>query len=505
MSSKTDAPGAGPADWSVGWWGIGALTAVALVARVISLNNGLWVDEIYSLVESFRPPLLQVVTTFPGDTQHPLYALLANGAEKLLGDARWVIRLPAMLFGAATVPALFYFGRRVTSQREAFLAALLLAVSYHHVWFSQNARGYSMLAFWTVTTSLLFWDALLRPRTRAAVGYAVLAALGAYTHLTMVFVVVSHSIVGGAWAVTRPQDRQRWIRWCLLAFGLSALLTVALYGPVLGQLLDFFLHRPSRLQGISSPGWALAEAVRVLKTGLGAAPGLVAGAVVAALGTASYWRTNRWALALFVVPGVVTILGALAVRGTMYPRFFFSLIGFALLIGVRGAAVLALAIARRVHAPERYATLAGRWVTGVVGLMIVLSATSLAYNYCWPKQDFIGAADWIATNVPPGDAIVTAGVTVFPYREYVPRPWPEIPEGGESLIDEMRATRRVWVVYVFPRYLEISHPYLTRLIREECGREVRFRGSLGGGDIVVCPLSATGSGATAATQPVGSA
>lgn len=480
------------------------MTAVAAVARIVALNNGLWVDEIYSLVESFRPPLLQVITTFPGDTQHPFYALLANAAEKLLGDAPWVIRLPAALFGIATVPALFAFGRRVTSRQEAFLAALLLAVSYHHVWFSQNARGYSMLAFWAVTTTVVFRDAQRWPTGTRAVTYAVLAGLGAYTHLTMVFVVAAHALIGVAWAVTRPAgDRRAWIRWGVFAVGGSALVTLVLYGPVIPQVLDFFLHRPSRLQGVSSPGWALAEAVRVLKTGLGAAPGLAIGAAVFLIGLVSYWRSDRWALALFVMPGLVTLAGALAIRGTMYPRFFFSLVGFALLIAIRGTAVAATAAARVIHRGRGGPTTARRWVTVAVAVLIAASAVSLRYNYRWPKQDFVGAAEWVATNVPPGDAVITAGVTVFPYREYLPRPWTPIAEGDEALVDTLRADQRVWVVYVFPRYLEDSHPHLMRLIREDCGPEVRFHGTLGGGDIAVCPLPRTGTPAFP-SQPAGS-
>ena len=53
------------------WW-IGGLIVTALALRLVGLDGGLWVDEIYSLLRSFRPPLAQIVTQFPGDNQHPL-------------------------------------------------------------------------------------------------------------------------------------------------------------------------------------------------------------------------------------------------------------------------------------------------------------------------------------------------------------------------------------------------------------------------------------------------
>ena len=47
----------------------------------------------------------------------------------------------------------------MTSRLEAAGAALILTVSYHHIWFSQNARGYTAVLFFVVlsTYALLRW------------------------------------------------------------------------------------------------------------------------------------------------------------------------------------------------------------------------------------------------------------------------------------------------------------------------------------------------------------
>ena len=49
-----------------------ALTLVALMLRLVGSNSGLWIDEIYSLVDFFRVPLGRMVTAFPRDNHHPL-------------------------------------------------------------------------------------------------------------------------------------------------------------------------------------------------------------------------------------------------------------------------------------------------------------------------------------------------------------------------------------------------------------------------------------------------
>ncbi|MFP5354733.1 MAG: hypothetical protein ACLGIK_06190, partial [Gemmatimonadota bacterium] len=128
-------------------WGAAGVVLVALGARLIGVNSGLWIDEIYSLVHSFRAPVRGILTEYWADNHHPLYALLAHASRAAFGEAPWSVRLPAVLFGVAAIPALLALGVRVASRGEALLASLLLTVSYHHVWFSQNARGYSAIAF----------------------------------------------------------------------------------------------------------------------------------------------------------------------------------------------------------------------------------------------------------------------------------------------------------------------------------------------------------------------
>ncbi|MCA9738230.1 MAG: glycosyltransferase family 39 protein [Gemmatimonadota bacterium] len=482
-----------PARSGDGMWtaAIVAVTVVAAILRWINLGGGLWVDEMYSLVESFRIPFGTLLTTFTGDTQHPLYSALANRAVTWLGESNRVIRLPAFLAGVATVPAVYVLGRRWVSRGEALAAALLLAVSYHHVWFSQNARGYTMIALATVLSTHLLLRILEQGRPRDVLAYAVVVGLGAYTHLTMVFAAFGHALVLAGLQLVPDSAGRRFRTWRLPALALvgSAVVTVLLYAPMLDDVLNFFLNRPSRLRGISTPAWAVAELGRVLSTGVGAGPGLLAGAALFFVGVASYARKSPLACALFVVPGFVTILGALAARGTMYPRFFFFLVGFAFLILARGVfATSAWVAARLVSDPERARVRSGQGAAVAVALIALVFVRSLGYNYAYPKQDWVGTAAWVDANVPADEPIVTAGVSVWPFEHYLPRPWQAIPDGEDARVSALRAQGPVWVVYVFPRYLESTHPDLARQVESECEARQQFDGTLGSGDIYACRL-----------------
>ena len=471
-----------------------ALTLVALVLRVVGSNSGLWIDEIYSLVDFFRVPLGRMVTAFPRDNHHPLYSALAHLSIVTFGEAPWSIRLPAVLFGTATIPLLYGLGRHVGSRREALLAAALLAVSYHHIWFSQNARGYAMLAFFTIACTWALLRILEGGSRRLAFVYGASAALGAYTHLTMVFIVVGHAAVCAALLAT-PAGRGIWTRsrnTILLAFVAAGLGALLLYSPVLLQVQSFFTSRPSNLKGVSTTSWAMLETVRVLAMGFGAgnaalgAVVIAAGGALFAVGLASYARHNLVALALFLAPVAVIFAGAAMARGTFYPRFLFALAGFAVLIGVRGVLVSADWVERRVRSGASGEARSERLGTALMACAILLSCASLVKLYRLPKQDFVGAERHIVANRAAGESVAVAGAAITAYREYLRHDWPQVKTAAE--LNGLRSNRAVWLVYTFPRYLARSAPEVMAIAKQECRDAPEFRGTLGDGDIVVCRL-----------------
>lgn len=469
------------------------IVLLAVAARAIGLNGGLWIDEIYSLVRSFRAPLAQILTEFWGDNHHPLYAVLAHASRAVFGESPWAVRLPAMVLGVAAIPVLYRLGLLVARQREALLAALLLSVNYHHVWFSQNARGYSAIAFVALVTMWTLLRGVETGQTRYFIWYAVAAALGAYTHLTTIFVVVGHALALAVYLLMpgRPREVRALWRGGIIAFGLAAVLTLLLYGPMLRQVLDFFLHRPSELRGVSTPRWAFFETIRVLVLGLGAGMAAVgatvvaAGLVVGVSGLASFWKRNRLFVLLLLMPCVVTIAGAAAARGTMYPRFFFFAIGPAMLVAVRGAYASCEWIAQRISRPSLGDALA---TTGIVAVTL-LSAASLSYDYRYPKQDFEGAMRLVLAEQKPGDAVITTGLPADPYRMLYGQKWENVSTAKELDTVRRRSTR-TWVLWTFPRYLELHAPEVDRILRDQCTDRRTFRGTVGGGDVLVCTLPA---------------
>lgn len=467
---------------------LAVVVLVAVVARLIRLNSGYWADEIGALQGSFRLSGIGVLTTFLGDNHHPLYSVFGRVSLLLFGEAPWVVRLPAVLFGVAAVAVTYVVARLVASRREALLASLLLAVSYHHVWFSQNARGYTLVALLALLSTWALVKMLEVPAWRMALAYAVFAALAAYTHLTMVFVAVGQAIVAVivlAW----PERRDRRSDWrvAAFAFSLAAILTLVLYAPMLTQVINFFVNKPSALLTASTPSWALREGIRVLAAGLGASGTVVAflvvliGGVTGILGLAAIFKSNKALGLAIVLPPLTVLVGALLGRGTMYPRFFFFAAGTGVILLVRGLFGFAELVRR--WWPRFPALLAA---TTVSLLLIVVSASSLSLNYRFPKQDFAGAMRYVLATKAPDDVVGFIGIPGDPYRDIYGQDWPTLKTAAD--INVLRQRGRTWIIYTFPRYFGVRAPDVAEIIRRDCRERAVFRGTVGGGDMIICTL-----------------
>jgi 4-amino-4-deoxy-L-arabinose transferase-like glycosyltransferase len=455
---------------------LAALTAVGAALRIVGLDSGLWYDEIVTLVESVRQPASSIVTQFQGTNNHPLYSLLAHASVSVFGEQAWSLRLPALLFGVASIPMMFRFGEAFGSRFEALLSSLLLAVSYHHIWFSQNARGYTALLFWTMLTTWLFLRILDHRRTSLAVAYGAAAALGVYTHLTLAFIVVSHALLWAAWLWSRRKESgwQRDAATVATAVGLAGIGSGLLYAPVLAQAIQVFQTPSAGAVRVATPGWALLETLRGLRVGLGGA-GLIAAGALALAGWLNYWRSRAFLAAVFVLPVAVTAAGILASGSPIRPRFFFGLLGFVLVLVVRGSMTTANALVAR--ARRGGSDLAG---AALVGVLVLFSLASLPYGYRYPKQDFDAAVRFVGERRLGGEPVGTGGLASYPLSQYYRLPWPRV-----SNVEELQALRepdrRLWFVYSFPEYMNGN----LVAAAEECALEAVLPGTVGGGAIII--------------------
>lgn len=184
---------------------LGVITLAGLLLRTHNLSQDLWLDEISPIVDYSRLSAAQVIGSYLRSNNHLINTLLLKASIAMFGQSEWSARLPAVTFGVLGIPALYWVARLGLSRIASLGAALLFATSYHHIFFSQNARGYTAYLFFALLSTGAFLRALRRDELKYWILYIAAATLGMASLLLTAFVLVSHAILALAllWAARR--------------------------------------------------------------------------------------------------------------------------------------------------------------------------------------------------------------------------------------------------------------------------------------------------------------
>lgn len=164
-----------------------------LIIRLISLNQSLWLDEATSALVA-RMPLVDIFTKFlPGDFHPPLYYLILKHWVLFFGSSEMALRIPSVIFGVATVYLVYLIGKKVSGSQVGLIAAILLATSGLGIYYSQEARMYSLAAFLVSLSVYLFL------RKKWAFFSIVLAIIGLTDYVSLLIVPVFWLVSWGKW------------------------------------------------------------------------------------------------------------------------------------------------------------------------------------------------------------------------------------------------------------------------------------------------------------------
>ena len=174
--------------------GLAALTAAALVLRLICARQSIYGDELFSYELATRSGLDDVLDGVRGPLEitPPLFFVLAWASSKL-GDPTFTLRLPSLLAGVALVPLVYALGTRTVGRRAALWRAALAALSPLAVFFSAEARAYMLMAFLVCASTLTLLLALDgRGRGWWAL-FACCVAGALYAHYTAAFALAAQA------------------------------------------------------------------------------------------------------------------------------------------------------------------------------------------------------------------------------------------------------------------------------------------------------------------------
>lgn len=224
------------------------IVIIAVTLRLINLNQSLWLDEGINAIFAQKLTYKDLIFKYPlGDFHPPLYHLVLKFITSIVGNSEIALRVPSVIFGVLTIVVTYLIAKKLYDVKTALTAAILIATSPLHVYYSQEARMYMMAAFFSTLSLYFFVCALKESKLLHWIGFITATTIVLYTDYMPYFLIPSYLIYV---IIFRKKLRKN----TLNAF-LPALLLIALL------ISPWLLIIPGQLNtGISaaqaSPAWA---------------------------------------------------------------------------------------------------------------------------------------------------------------------------------------------------------------------------------------------------------
>ncbi len=203
-------------------------TILAAVLRFLGIGHqGFWFDEGNTVLLIHLSPGKMLGLIPQTESTPPLYYCVAWVWARIFGFGEAGLRSLSAIAGVLTVPVAYAAAAKLISRRAGLVAAALTACNPLLIWYSQEARSYSMLVLLTGVSLLAFAYARATPSPRLLAVWVIAAALALATHYYALLAIVPEAI----WLLAEHWHR----RAVQVAIGVVGLCGIALVPLALNQ------------------------------------------------------------------------------------------------------------------------------------------------------------------------------------------------------------------------------------------------------------------------------
>ena len=119
-------------------------------------KESLWNDELASWERSNHSYLKDVISDSRLDVHPPGYNILLFFVIKFFGDSEFWLRFPSAIAGIFSILLIYLIGRKIYSEWEGLISSGLMAILWFPIYYSQEARVYSLLLLFSMLSFYLW-------------------------------------------------------------------------------------------------------------------------------------------------------------------------------------------------------------------------------------------------------------------------------------------------------------------------------------------------------------
>ena len=213
-----------------------AILFVALVLRIYHLGfQSLWLDELYTVNDAdpsttWSETIKQVAIN---QQQSPLYYFIQKLLFTLFGFNDFIARIISVIAGTAGVWVIYLLGKELYGTKIGHIAALLTCVNYYHIYYSQEARAYTLFFLMAIIAFLFLLRAFNTYKWKYIIGFGLSGALMVHFHFYGIFVVIAQFLFSMILYILNKQPRAFILKKLSLGFIIIIVFTIPLINTML--------------------------------------------------------------------------------------------------------------------------------------------------------------------------------------------------------------------------------------------------------------------------------
>jgi 4-amino-4-deoxy-L-arabinose transferase-like glycosyltransferase len=211
--------------------------------------NPVELDEPFSVFYS-QMGIYEIINGLKDTNNPPLYEIFLHFWIKIFGISPFAVRFPSLLFSVLNVYFIYLISKRFFNSRVAIAAVILVTLSNYHLFFSHEARVYSLFTLLTTISFYLILLILKKKDSFQNLFLLFLTYIGlVFSHYFGIFVVAFQAILLISFIYRQPVLLKKYL---IIIAGL--LLTYAYYIPIVFKRFTDSSQNGTWLKPIESLG-----------------------------------------------------------------------------------------------------------------------------------------------------------------------------------------------------------------------------------------------------------
>lgn len=367
------------------------LVAIGFALRFYNLGfNSIWLDEGTTFGYA-KMGFVEIWNAVIAEFHPPLFYWLEH-MMNVFGDSEFVLRFMPALFGVLAVPVFYLIGSEVVNRDVGIITALLVTFSPFQIYYSQDARAYTMILLFFSISLLAYIYALKTREMKWWIIFGIASAIAFWAHYYTIIgtgVIVLHAIVTNYREILKNTPFRK-------GFLVSIILFVILSIPLLLLIYERYLELSASAPTYGVLGPQLITSSIISFSGFEWWSGVLF-AVLFIVGVSYLYKKSVSYMALVVglllIPLIFSVI--LSAKITMNPRYLIFLLPV-FYLGIASA-----------YMPMKELIKNDKFIYAFMAVLVLVNIPFMATYYTsYTKNDWRGFSGQLGNVTEAGDVIV---------------------------------------------------------------------------------------------------